>query len=128
MQGMMLKDAAVVHEIDASGRFIRARFTNDGKFYQTTNAKTPTEFNQLIEYVREIFRSIGAKMLDGEISARPYKKDDNRTGCTFCEFKSVCGFEPDSKNWLTVPDWKDADAIKEIERRLKTGGDEHGRQ
>ena len=29
---------------------------------------------------------------------------------------------------LTVPDWNDADAIKEIERRLKAGGDEHGRQ
>ena len=119
MIGMMLKDKAVVDEIDSTQKFIRARFTNDGKFYRTTNAKTADEFEHLIGYVRSIFKRIGAKMLDGEISARPFKKDDAHNGCMYCEFKAMCGFEPDSRNWLFVPNWDDEDALKKIEETVE---------
>lgn len=118
MQGMMLRDKDVVDEIDGTQKFIRARFTQDGKFYQSTNAKTADEFQHLISYVRSIFQNIGEKMLDGEISARPFKKNDNQTGCTFCEFKAMCGFEPDSDNWLHIPPWNDNEALKQIELKI----------
>ena len=122
MKGMMLKDAAVVDAIDSSRRFIRARLKNDGTFYANTNVKTPAEFNRLLEYVRELFGSIGAKMLEGEIGARPFKRSDNQNACTFCEFKAACGFDPNSKNWLSVPDWKDDEALKAIEKKAGEGG------
>lgn len=118
MMGMMLRDKDVVDEIDGTQKFIRARFTQDGKFYQSTNAKTADEFQHLINYVRSIFQNIGEKMLEGEISARPFKKNDTQTGCTFCEFKAMCGFEPDSNNWLRIPAWDDAAALKQIEIKI----------
>ena len=118
MMGIMLRDKDVVEEIDSTQKFIRARFTQDGNFYRTTNAKTAEEFEHLINYVRSIFQDIGEKMLEGEISARPFKKNESQNGCTFCEFKAMCGFEPNSGNWLSVPDWNDADALQQMENKI----------
>ena len=62
-------------------------------------------------------------MLDGEISARPFKKDDAHNGCMYCEFKAMCGFEPDSRNWLFVPNWDDEDALKKIEETVENAAE-----
>lgn len=122
MPGMMLKDKSIVDEIDRTRRFIRAKFTDDGNFYSTTNAKTPEEIDQLLLYVREIFRSIGERILDGEIAARPFRKDDEQNGCRYCEFKAMCGFDPNSKNWLVLPNWDDTTALKAISKKLASDG------
>ena len=118
MIGMMLRDASVVNKIDSTMQFIRAGINKDGSFSRTTNVKTAEELEHLMSYVRSIFGHIGDKMLGGEISARPFKKDDKSNGCLFCEFKAMCGFEPNSKNWLFVPNWDDADALRMIEHKV----------
>ncbi|MBQ9479291.1 MAG: PD-(D/E)XK nuclease family protein, partial [Selenomonadaceae bacterium] len=105
-------------KIDSTMQFIRAKLNKDGSFSRTTNVKTAEELEHLMSYVRSIFGQIGAKMLGGEISARPFKKDDKSNGCMFCEFKAMCGFEPNSKNWLFVPNWDDADALRMIEHKV----------
>ena len=121
MPGMMLNDSAIVKRIDSDQQFIKAKLNNDGSLSKTTNAKSAAEIERLLQYVREIFQNIGEKILGGEIAARPFKKDGEQNGCRYCEYKAVCGFDPDSKNWLYVPNWNDAEALKHIDKKLAGG-------
>lgn len=50
------------------------------------------QFAWLQETVREEIRRMGRAMLAGEVPVKPYKKG-NETGCDYCMFKSVCGFD-----------------------------------
>ena len=121
MPGLMLNDESIVLRIDNELQFIKARLKTGGGFYSTTNVKSAEEINRLLQYVREIFQHIGDKILDGEISARPFKKDDKQNGCKYCEFGAACGFDPDSKNWLFIPNWDDTEALTRIEQKLQRG-------
>ena len=44
-------------------------------------------------FVKEKVVATGQKIVDGEISIAPYKRD-KKTGCDYCPYHSVCGFEP----------------------------------
>lgn len=56
------------------------------------------EFQILSRYVNHKIRDIGRKIFDGEIGAEPYQLGDN-TGCDYCPYHGVCGFDPSSPGW-----------------------------
>ncbi|TGY98115.1 helicase-exonuclease AddAB subunit AddB [Petralouisia muris] len=56
------------------------------------------EFQILSRYVSHKIRDIGRKIFDGEIGAEPYQLGDN-TGCDYCPYHGVCGFDPSSPGW-----------------------------
>ena len=56
------------------------------------------EFQILSRYVNHKIRDIGRKIFDGEIGARPYQLGDS-TGCDYCPYHGVCGFDPSSPGW-----------------------------
>lgn len=57
------------------------------------------EFQILSNYVNHKIRDIGRRIFDGEIAAEPYQLGDS-TGCDYCPYHGVCGFDP------SVPGWK----------------------
>ncbi|MDO5417983.1 MAG: PD-(D/E)XK nuclease family protein, partial [Lachnospiraceae bacterium] len=46
----------------------------------------------LRDYVRSRCRKAGQEILDGDIRMQPYKQG-NRTGCDYCPYHAVCGFD-----------------------------------
>ncbi len=56
------------------------------------------EFQILSRYVSRKIRDIGRKIFDGEIGAKPYQLGDD-TGCDYCPYHGVCGFDPSSPGW-----------------------------
>lgn len=44
------------------------------------------------DYAKEQVRKIGAKILEGEADVAPYELD-GATGCEYCPYHTVCGFE-----------------------------------
>lgn len=56
------------------------------------------EFQILSRYVNHKIRDIGRKIFDGEIGAEPYQLGDS-TGCDYCPYHGVCGFDPSSPGW-----------------------------
>ena len=56
------------------------------------------EFQILSRYVNHKIRDIGRKIFDGEIGAQPYQLGDS-TGCDYCPYHGVCGFDPSSPGW-----------------------------
>ncbi len=57
-----------------------------------TAAASTEDFNQLRQYVGEVIDSSAKKMLGGDIRVNPYRLGD-RTGCDYCSFRGMCGFD-----------------------------------
>lgn len=52
------------------------------------------EFQVLSNFVNHKIRDIGQKIFDGDIETNPYQLGD-KTGCDYCPYAGVCGFETD---------------------------------
>ena len=49
-------------------------------------------FKALTEYVHQKLKTAGQEILSGNIAVNPYKQG-NRTGCDYCPYHAVCGFD-----------------------------------
>ncbi len=56
------------------------------------------EFNNLITHTRERMQSDAMKILEGDIAIKPYKYN-GKTGCDYCSFSKVCGFDKNKKGF-----------------------------
>ena len=52
-----------------------------------------SELRDLIRHIRKKITESGDKITRGEVPVNPYKKGKD-TSCTYCLFKTVCGFDP----------------------------------
>ena len=55
-------------------------------------------FESLRTYVHEKVKKIGQEILEGTISAEPYK-NGQRTACDYCPYHAVCGFDKKSAGY-----------------------------
>ncbi len=81
------------------------------------NALSDEDFTDLGHYVRMIMDDAAALMLEGEIAVRPYRMKEN-TGCDFCPYRAVCGFEEKFPGYRyreeeEIPDDKAMELIRE---------------
>ncbi|WP_294156693.1 helicase-exonuclease AddAB subunit AddB [uncultured Selenomonas sp.] len=95
MPGWVLLDPEVVEALDASGRFFHVNFKKDGSpcDNQRPKVKTLKEFEALMRYIELMLRRTGDRILAGDIAAAPYQ-EGKTTACKFCDYASVCGFDP----------------------------------
>ena len=98
MNGLVLADVEVVKMMDKNltpgtkSDIIPVALTKDGsiKKNDATNLSAE-EFKELGNKVIEIIKEISREILNGEIDIKPYNYNE-RTGCDFCHYKSVCMF------------------------------------
>ncbi len=65
----------------------------DGSPVERSSSLADTgQFLKLCDTTRKKIRKYGNEIMAGRISADPYKKD-GRTGCDYCPYRSVCGFD-----------------------------------
>ncbi len=70
----------------------------DGSVSKKAKKAGREEFQILSQYVNHKIRDIGRKIFDGEIEAKPYQLGDD-TGCDYCPYYGVCGFDVSSPGW-----------------------------
>ena len=98
MNGVILANVNVVKMMDKNltpgtkSDIIPVTLTKDGsiKKNDATNLSAE-EFKELGNKVIEIIKEISREILNGEIDIKPYNYNE-RTGCDFCHYKSVCMF------------------------------------
>ncbi len=102
MNGMVLDDARVIIGMDSekSGLFIPVKY--DEKECQFKGSLIAIrEMELLSQKVNDILQQMGEMLHSGEINAQPvFSQSSNsayKDACQYCDYKSVCGFEPDDE-------------------------------
>lgn len=102
MNGAVLDDMEVLESIDRSlagkggaGDKEQALSTilKGSKVLKRITPLTSEEFDALREFISERMRQDAEDILDGNIEAKPYRYG-SKTGCEYCRYKAICGFEP----------------------------------
>lgn len=64
----------------------------DGGLSKTSKIMTPEEFEVFLKYTKEKESCVKRKIIEGNVKVSPYKLGEN-TGCDYCEYLSICGFD-----------------------------------
>lgn len=68
-------------------------FNKDGSFSANSAVMSRDNLNLLRDYAAYKLRNIGDDIIAGKITMNPVKEKDDKTSCTYCAYKGVCGFE-----------------------------------
>ena len=70
----------------------------DGSLAAKSQVITDGEYVALINHLKGKIKDIGTGILEGDISINPYETGA-KTGCDYCTYKSICGFDKDIKGY-----------------------------
>ena len=100
MKGVVLADINVVKMMDnhlkggTTSDIIPVGLTASENFDKRySKILNQEEFNNLQEKVNDIIKEISNEILNGKIDIMPYSYKDE-TGCTYCDYSSICRFNP----------------------------------
>ena len=97
MKGLLLADKLVIELLDGSiagsSALLPVGYKKDGTFTSASRVISEEQFEQLRNYLQAQLKSIGQRIVGGEIAISPYQQGQE-TACRFCIFKPVCQFDP----------------------------------
>ncbi len=96
MSGLVDSDLEVIRhmdrEIETESQVIPVAM-KDGLIVEAkSSVASRKRFKALTEYVHQKLKTAGQEILSGNIAVNPYKQG-NRTGCDYCPYHAVCGFD-----------------------------------
>ena len=104
MNGLVLGDVRVVQMMDHSltkgkSEMIPAYIDAKGEVSKAKSSSVDmTEFQLLQKQINKILKQIAQGMLTGNIDPKPvYLEKKKSTPCMYCNYKSICGFNPELK-------------------------------
>ena len=120
MNGMILADIDIIKKMDktlekGSSGSIPIYLDKDGNISKSrSNTVTKDEFTNLQKTAEKVIKQIAKEILEGNIDIKPayYKKNKVDT-CKYCEYKSICGFNPKVHEYLYIEN-KSQEEILEI--------------
>ena len=102
MKGLIVADVKVIKMNDHSlttgtSKMVPAAISKSGEVIEKwTNGVKQEEFSILQKYIYQTIKEIGKEIFDGNIDLKPYYKE-GKTPCEYCEYKSICTFDPRRK-------------------------------
>lgn len=96
LDGMVNADEEVLRHLerDLSGtsECIPVSRKKDGGLSKTSKALPMEDFELFLKYTKEKECEIKQNIVDGNVNVSPYKLGES-TGCDYCEYHSICGFD-----------------------------------
>lgn len=109
MNGMILADVDIIKKMDktlekGASSNIPVYIDKDGNISKSrSNAITREEFSKLQQTAQKVIKQIAKEILEGNIDIKPaYYKKNKIDACKYCEYKSICGFNPKVHNYLYI--------------------------
>lgn len=101
MQGLILADVQVVKMMDCKleqgySDLIPVYLGKEGISNRLSSVAVKEEFEALQKTVKKTIQRISSEILKGKIEIKPYRYQ-KKTGCDYCEYKSICRFNPNMK-------------------------------
>ena len=69
------------------------KMNKDGSLSKTSRVMSGEDITTMIAFVKHKVHVLGEAMASGQIAVDPYAMGD-KNGCTYCSYRSVCGFDP----------------------------------
>ncbi len=126
MKGLIIADVKVIKMNDHSlttgiSKMVPAAISKSGEVIEKwTNGVKQEEFNILQKYIYQTIKEIGKEIFDGNIDLKPYYKE-GKTPCEYCEYKSICHFDPRKKEntYNYVHKLTKDDIIRKMEKEIR---------
>lgn len=97
LNGLVNEDPDIYRAMDTdfagSSAVIPVALKADGSLKATSKTVGTSGFGVMSDYVKQIIVNTGRQILAGEAGIRPYQLD-NGTGCDYCPYHTICGFDP----------------------------------
>jgi len=98
LKGLTLSDAAVVRASDnalAGGKSaVLYQVEQTGEAEYTGSVCTTAQMESLLLLAKKKSEQTLSRMLEGELAASPAARKKNQEACKYCDYKSVCRFDP----------------------------------
>ncbi len=123
--GLLLDDSEVLGAMEngEEPRYLPVKITKDGQYAGDSIAGI-ARLGTLSKHIDKVLAQMGREILNGDILADPYYKNQAENACHYCDFYDVCHFdeqEGQGPRWLkklTAPEvWE------KMEKEVHGGGD-----
>lgn len=126
MKGLIVADVKVIKMNDNSlttgtSKIVPAAISKSGEVIEKwTNGVKQEEFSILQKYICQTIKEIAKEIFNGNIDLKPYYKD-GKTPCAYCEYKSICTFDPRRKEntYQYIHKFTKDDIIRKMEKEIQ---------
>ena len=95
LRGIALADVEIVNAMDEQAVVLPKMINQDGSFSNLAKALDMRQMKALLAHARDMATSLADRMFRGETHIAPAQSEAS-SSCDYCEFRDICGFEPDS--------------------------------
>lgn len=96
LDGMVNADEEVLQHLEknltGTSDCIPVSRKKDGELSKTSKVLLPEEFDTFLDFTNTKENKIKQNIVDGNVNISPYKLNET-TGCDYCEYQSICGFD-----------------------------------
>lgn len=96
LNGLVNDDPEIYRAMDTdfsgTSAVIPVALKTDGSLKANSKTVSTGDFKTMSDYANEILVQRGRQILDGDVEIKPYRLDKN-TGCAYCPYHTVCGFD-----------------------------------
>lgn len=94
--GLVNEKQEVYRAMDAdftgSSSVIPVALKTDGTLKATSRTASTEDFHAMSDYVKRAIEKAGQRIMGGDVSVQPYELS-GRSGCDYCPYHTVCGFD-----------------------------------
>jgi len=124
MKGLILADIKVIKMMDkkvekGSSEIIPVYIDKEGSISNTrSNTITKEQFKDLQKTIEKTIKQIAKEILSGKIEIKPiYDKKTKTSNCKYCEYKTICAFNPKENEYKYIQDKTKEQILEEIKER-----------
>ena len=99
MSGLTNCNPESLHAIDQNAKaqgksdIVEIRYTKSG-LDSRAKVANDQEFDHLMQFVNRKIFEVGERIRKGDVSIAPTYENQEKTACSYCEYKDICKFEP----------------------------------
>lgn len=123
MNGIILADIDIIKKMDktlekGASKNIPVYIDKDGNISKSRSSTiTKEQFTNLQKTAEKVINQIAKEILEGNIDIKPaYYKKNKVDACKYCEYKSICGFNPKVHKFAYIENKPKDEVLDELQK------------
>lgn len=103
MNGLVNDSREIIQMMDqhfeGTSDIIPVALNKNGTLSKNSSVASTAHFEDLFAYTAQKVQSLGQEIMQGNIGVHPYDRGAKGHGCTYCPYRSVCGYDVDMEGF-----------------------------